>query len=448
MGWRNRVIWTEGMFLEPHHFQQELRYIERLVDARMVGANAYAWGFVQFEIDEGLLALGKLGLARASGVLPDGTPFSMPQLDPLPPALELDTDMKAETICLALPLQREGTDEFSLDDKPDTGMARAMNRYTAVQEDVRDASNASDEPTTIQTGRLQARLIRTRDALDAFATLTIAAVVERRADGMVVLDRSHIPAQLRLDTSRQLSPRVELLHGLIRQRAEMLAGRMGQLGHGVSELASFLLLQTLNRNEPIFAQHVATPVAHPRELHRDCLRLAGDLATLSTTRRQPPTFPPYRHDDLRGTFTPVFDELRAMLSTTIDSNAIQIDLVDRKHGVRTAVVNDLELMRTASFVLAVNARVPAEQLRQHFPAQTKIGPVDKIKNLVNLALPGIGLRPLPVAPRQLPFHAGYYYFELDRNSELWGQLESNGNMAMHIAGEFPGLELEFWAIRQ
>jgi len=448
MGWRNRVVWSEGMFLEPHHFQQELRYIERLVEARMAGADIHAWGFVQFEIDEGLLALGKLGLARASGVLPDGTPFAMPQFDPLPPALEIGIDVKAETICLALPLQREGTDEFSLDDGPDGGRTHAMNRYTAVQEDVRDASNANDAPTTIQTGRLEARLVRTQDTLDAYATLTIAAIVERRADGMVVLDRSHIPAQLRLDTSRQLPSSVELLHGLIRQRADLLASRMGQLGHGVSELATFMLLQTLNRNEPVFAQHAATPVAHPRELHRDCLRLAGDLATLSTTRRRPPSFPPYRHDDLRGTFTPVFDELRAMLSTTIDSNAVQIDLVDRKHGVRTAVLNDLELVRTASFVLAVNARVPAEQLRQHFPAQTKIGPVDRIRDLVNLQLPGIGLRPLPVAPRQLPFHAGHYYFELDRSSELWGQLEHNGSMALHIAGEFPGLELEFWAIRR
>jgi type VI secretion system protein ImpJ len=137
-----------------------------------------------------------------------------------------------------------------------------------------------------------------------------------------------------------------------------------------------------------------------------------------------------------------------MLSSVIDANAVQIDLVDRKHGVRTAVVTDMELLRTAGFVLAVNARVPAEQLRQHFPAQTKVGPVGRIKDLVNLALPGIALRPLPVAPRQLPYHAGYYYFELDRNSELWKQLEQDGSMAMHIAGDFPGLELEFWAIRR
>jgi type VI secretion system protein ImpJ len=445
MGWRNRVVWSEGMFLQPHHFQQELRYVERLVDARVASAQAYAWGFVDFQLDESLLALGKLGLARASGVLPDGTPFAMPQFDPLPAPLEIAADVKAEAICLALPLQREGGDEFALDTAE---RGADMTRYCAAQEDVRDTSNVSDEPATIQTGRLQARLIRAKEALDAYATLAVAVVVERRADGMVVLDRAHIPAQLRLDTSKQLSSNVDLLHGLIRQRTEKLAGRMGQLGHGVSELAEFLMLQTLNRNEPIFAQHAASPVAHPRELHRDCLRLAGELATLASNRRLAARFPPYKHDDLRATFTPVFDELRELMSAEIESNAVQIELVDRRPGVRSAVVKELELVKNASFVLAVNARMPAEQLRQRFPAQTTIGPVGRIRDLVDSHLHGIGLRSLPVAPRQLPFHAGYYYFELDRGSELWAEFESNGSIWIHIDGEFPGLELEFWAIRR
>jgi type VI secretion system protein ImpJ len=74
--------------------------------------------------------------------------------------------------------------------------------------------------------------------------------------------------------------------------------------------------------------------------------------------------------------------------------------------------------------------------------------VERIRDLVNLALPGVTLVPLPVAPRQIPFHSGANYFELEtRNSDLWRQLEQSGGMAMHIAGDFPGLDLAFWAIR-
>ena len=441
MSWRAKVVWSSGMFLQPHHFQQETRYIERLVDARTRCVTPFAWGFSELEIDEGLLSLGKLGLTRAAGLLPDGTPFSMPLLDPLPPPMEVPADVKGELIYLALPLQRQGLNEV------DFSGTDELCRFEAAEENVRDNTDASDEPATIQTGRLRMRFVRAKEATEAYALLGIAFVAERRSDGQITLERSYIPPQVSIEATAQLSASASLLHGLILQRAQALAGRMGQLGHGVSELADFLMLQTLNRNEPIFSQHTAVPNAHPKELHRDCLRLAGDLATLASSTRRPPEFPPYRHDDLNACFAPVFAELRRMLTAVLEQNALQIELVDRTHGVRTAVVNDLELVRTGTFVLAVNAQVPGEQLRQRFPAQTKIGPVDKIRDLVNLQLPGIGLRSLPVAPRQLPFHAGYFYFELDRSGELWKAITTSGHVAMHIAGDFPGLELELWAIR-
>ncbi|MGY4828942.1 type VI secretion system baseplate subunit TssK [Sphaerotilaceae bacterium SBD11-9] len=444
MSWRAKVVWSSGMFLQPHHFQQEARYLERLVDARARCLSPFAWGFSELELDEGLLTLGKLGISRASGLLPDGTPFSMPQLDPLPAPIEVSADVKGELIYLALPLQREGLNEVDFS----TADGDELARYGAVEEDVRDNTDASDEPTTIQTGRLRLRLVRAKEATEAYALLGVALVAERRSDGQVTLERGYIAPQVAIEATAQLSASASLLHGLILQRAQALAGRMGQLSHGVSELADFLMLQTLNRNEPVFSQHAATPNAHPRELHGDCLRLAGDLATLASNKRRPPEFPPYRHDDLLRTFTPVFDELRRMLTAVLEQNALQIELTDRKYGVRTAVVTDLELARTGTFVLAVNAQVPGEQLRQRFPAQTKVGPVDKIRDLVNLQLPGIGLRSLPVAPRQLPFHAGFFYFELDRGGDLWKPIEQNGSVAMHISGDFPGLELELWAIRK
>ena len=144
---------------------------------------------------------------------------------------------------------------------------------------------------------------------------------------------------------------------------------------------------------------------------------------------------------------PLIAEIRRSLSTVMEQSAVPIPLQDRKFGVRVAVVADLGLLKSASFVLAVTAQMPGETLRVRFPTQVKVGPVERIKDLVNLQLPGIPLRCLPVAPRQIPYHAGFNYFELESGGDLWKQLERSGGLAMHIAGEFPGLEMEFWAIR-
>jgi type VI secretion system protein ImpJ len=110
-------------------------------------------------------------------------------------------------------------------------------------------------------------------------------------------------------------------------------------------------------------------------------------------------------------------------------------------------VTDRALYGTAVFVLAARADVPAEDLRRRFPAQLKIGPVERIRDLVTLQLPGVPVIPLPVVPRQIPYHAGFAYFELDQASDLWDQLKTAGGVAVHVAGEFPGLSMEFWAIR-
>jgi type VI secretion system protein ImpJ len=76
-----------------------------------------------------------------------------------------------------------------------------------------------------------------------------------------------------------------------------------------------------------------------------------------------------------------------------------------------------------------------------------VAPVNNIRDLVQLQLPGIGLRSMPAAPRQLPYHAGYTYFELENSGELWKQMSKSSAFALHLAGEFPGLNMEFWAIR-
>jgi type VI secretion system protein ImpJ len=444
VSWRSRIVWSQGMFLQPHHFQQEARHIEHLVDARLRAAHPFGWGFSELVLDEGLLALGRLGLQRASGILSDGTPFSMPQHDALPTPFEVPADLKGEIVYLAAPLAREGVTEVDFGH----GDGDEMCRWRAVDEELRDHTNAGDEPEPVQTAALALRFLRQREATDGYALLGVVRVMERRSDNQLVLDRAYIAPQTRIEASGQLSATATLLHGLVQQRARLLASRMGQMGHGVSEMADFLMLQVLNRMEPVLRQHAGVPSVHPQDFHLACLQIAGELATFSSEARHPPEYPLYRHDDLQAVFLPVVEDLRRLLSTVLERNAQQIDLVDRNYGVRTAVVGDAELLRKGTFVLAVNAQMAAEVLRQRFPAQSKLGPVDKIRDLVNLQLPGVTMRSLPVAPRQLPFHAGFHYFELERGGELWKQIERAGNLALHVAGDFPGLELELWGIRQ
>src|SRR5215468_5061575 len=108
MSENNRIVWSEGLFLRPQHFQQQERYLERFVEGRTSPLRAYSWGFSELEIERDLLAVGKLGLRRARGVFPDGTPFVMPENDPLPTPLEVPATLRDQVIHLAIPLRKSG----------------------------------------------------------------------------------------------------------------------------------------------------------------------------------------------------------------------------------------------------------------------------------------------------------------------------------------------------
>jgi type VI secretion system protein ImpJ len=186
---------------------------------------------------------------------------------------------------------------------------------------------------------------------------------------------------------------------------------------------------------------------HPESFYRVAVSLAGELATFTESRKRPPVFPPYRHDDLHATFRPVMASLRQSLSAVLEQTAVPIPLQERRFGIRVGPINDRSLVTDATWVLAVKAQIPAETLRRNFPNQVKIGPVEQIRELITVALPGIAIRALPVAPRQLPYYAGSSYFELDRSSPYWAALTRSGGVAIHITGDIPGFELECWAIR-
>src|SRR5688572_32921653 len=108
MSVNNKVVWSEGLFLQPHHLQQQERFVERYVEGRCQGLAPHAWGFTELEIERDQLSIGKLGLRRAAGVLADGTPFRMPEDDPLPPPIDVGEQVRDQLVYLALPLRRAG----------------------------------------------------------------------------------------------------------------------------------------------------------------------------------------------------------------------------------------------------------------------------------------------------------------------------------------------------
>jgi type VI secretion system protein ImpJ len=430
------------MFLRPHHFQQQERFLEHMVQARCADLTPFSWGFTHLKIDRQALALGRLAIESCRGILPDGTTFDVPGNDNPPPPLEILAENKGEIIYLALPLARPGTATVRFADQDE-----GLERYVVDEIETKDGIAGSTNNSTLQVAQPTLRLLIGDAELEEFAHLSVTKIMERRADDMLVLDEDFIPPCLDCEVSPRLDGYVKEIEGLLHHRADAIASRLVDGGKGIAEVADFLMLQVVNRFEPLYTHFTEVTPLHPLEFYQASLQLAGELATFTSSNKRPPDFAIYQHQTLQETFLPLMRELRRSLSMVLEQKAVAIPVEERKYGIRVAVISDRSLLNTAVFVLAVNANLTADVLQRRFPSQSKIGPVEKIRDLVNLQLPGIGLRILSVAPRQIPYNAGFSYFELDKNNDYWNLLETSGGCAIHIGGEFPGLELELWAIK-
>lgn len=442
MSARNRVIWNEGLFIRPQHFQQQQRYQEYLLDTRLDAVGGYLYGVEWLELNPEYLSFGRIALQTAKGVMPDGTAFNIPQEDVLPDALEIpDSSFANQIVYLALPLRTDSIKEVA-HSEGDAG------RYLQRRFDVRDIHTEQGDFSTIDVSPVRMKLLLEKDDRSAFSYLAIARILEKRPDGSLVLDPNFIPCHFNVRAVMPLYRFLLEMAGLVRERARNIAHRLGSPSQGgVADVADFMLLQSLNRVQPRL-QHLSTlRTLHPEALYRELIGVCGELFTFTDDSRMAPEFAAYDHDMPVRSFLKLMSMMRQALSTVLEPKAVSMQLQKRNYGLMVAPVQDQELVKQADFILAVRARMPLDELKRLFVQQTKIASVEKIRELISLQLPGIPLVPLPVAPRQLPYHAGYSYFQLERSSKAWDMLINSSGFAFHVAGEIPELELQFWAIR-
>lgn len=447
MSWYNKVVWSEGLFLVPQLFQQQERYFEYVAHRRAVPLSPFFWGFSQYEIDHQSLSFGKLVLKSASGVFPDGTPFDVPGQTEPPPPLTVLPEHQEQLIYLAVPLRLPNTEETAFTEQPGS-----LARYQSYDDELRDSNALGQGLKPVQLARLRLRLLPEKEFNQAWIGVPLTRIRTLYSDGSAGLhDNDHIPPVSAYGASSLLREWATQLHGLAKLRADALAARLsgsdGRAG-AAAEVADYLLLQVLNRYEPMLEHLCSVRETSPEKYYQDLITMAGELSTYARPQsRRPPPAPGYDHARLYESIEPLVRDVHYLLNQVLIRGAQPIPLVEQPHGIRVATMLPAELAGYSSLVLAVSAQMSPEVLLQQFAAQTKISQPQRLPELIRSHLPGLSLVPLPVPPRQIPFNSTYIYYELSRNGPYWEQIMQQGALAMHIAGRFPELKLELWGVR-
>ncbi|HHC73454.1 MAG TPA: type VI secretion system baseplate subunit TssK, partial [Thiothrix sp.] len=346
---KNKVIWHEGLFLRPQHFQQQDRFLQHWIEQRCQGLIPYSWGITDIDIDHHALSLGKVSINYCRGIFPDGTPFEIPDTTPPPEALTVTDEIKNSHIYLALPITQNNTLEVA---SPESKY-HALSRYHTQDLSLKDWHTENlDSEADLQVGTLNIKLLTDQDKQHGFVTIPLVQVIERNNEDEVKLNPNFITSTLHCQASPSLMAFIKEIQGLLKHRSETLAHRIANpSSNGLAEITDFLLLHTINRAENTFRHLISLDHLHPETFYRAALELAGELATFTCKDRRAITLPHYIHHDLQACFIPVMDEIRRALSFVNEQRAIPIELTLRKFGVWVGIFKDKSLLDSAMFVL-------------------------------------------------------------------------------------------------
>ena len=445
-----KVLWSEGMFLTPHHFQQWDRHYEDLIIRQRRIGEPRGWGLTELKVNEDALANGEFILSRASGVLPDGLLFDVPDRDISPKSRQIGAsfDPKKESlgVYLGSPLVKPGLAAVRMDGASSERPARYLRKTASVSD-----ANTGTSDREIASAVKDLRILFEGEPLDDYVTLKIAAL-GRTATGSFTLKENYIPPCLHIAASPYLSTILRRIVEILSTKSSDLSKQRRSRSAGLveftmSEAASFWLLRTVNAALPPLVHSYHRSQTHPEDVYIEMARLAGELFTFASDGH-PKDVPLYMHDDLAATFGGIEEILRRLLETTIATRCTPIALEKAREGLYTGRVPDEQMLEKAQFYIAVMAGVPEEKVVREVPLKAKISSLDRVNLLIAQAVRGVPVKHLPTPPAEIPVQPGRCYFLLQKSGEHWDAVKSSRTMSIYIPPEFTQLKLELMAVKE
>jgi type VI secretion system protein ImpJ len=444
-----KILWGEGLFLRPQHFQrQDLYHETRLVEfGRAV--HPYLWGIRTLKFDMDAMSAGVLRLTSIHCILPDGEAIHAPDRDDLPGAVNLGSFHElgnGVVFYLGLPYLRDCGPNHSMQ----RDAAGQVFRYYQHSEMALDLyTNAIESDLTVL--RKSLRILSDRDNCEQYVCIPIARV-RANSSGGYEFDNSFLQPLLTIGSSASLYLMLRRLLEILQAKAQALYGYHREPSRNIVEfrsgdIASFWLLHTVNSACASLQHLLHHPALHPERLFHELLGLAGQLLTFSKAYSLS-DLPVYNHANPGPEFGKLDLIIRELIETVISSRYFSITLTEVKPAFYLGRLDSEKLAGNASFYISVAADMPPAELVETVPQRVKIGAPDDVDKMVSSAMPGVPLMSAPQVPPSIPIRPGCYYFSIEPQGALYARMIASGSIMIYMPAGFRNLKLELFAITE
>lgn len=450
-----KVVWFQGMTLDPQHFQQADRFHQAALNYRLRLRARHDWGFSELQINQEALTKGQLSLLKCKGVMPDGLAFDMPATNRLPTPralaepferLPVAAERKLE-VYLAIRSERITGGNCRIDDRANPDDSRFSLEHNREAPD--DNIGGSSKSIGVAHANFQLRL--SGEPLDDFTFLKVAEVKSSGGSGFE-LSKTFVPPCLAIGAADNLmAAQRELLSELTRRSTEQHRQfSFGKAAFTTNELAGFWLSHTLNTFIPLLNHYYNNAQCHPEELFVQWLTLAGQLTSFpSDVAIRPADFPRYDHDNLTGCFASLNKQIQVLLNGIRPATVYRLlNLEKSGETLWHSEAIEEKTLQSAQIFLGVKGNLSEDKIIKELPNRIKIGTPNTIQELIAYSLPGLPVNHVLQPPVALPISGGEQYFRLGKDEKNWEAVMREHAFAMFMPVEFAALTPSLLALTE
>jgi type VI secretion system protein ImpJ len=440
-----KPVWMEGLLLSQHHMQQQDRYHEELLRARIRAITHFGWGISELKIDERGFSAGEFKIQRFAAIWPDGTSVSCGEGTdvPVPPPRKLPPDALRTEVYLGLAFELEGSAAVGSEGEP------AVRRYARMTRQVVDV-NTGSSPQELEWAQPNLRIFFGDERKDGFATLCVAIIL-RQENGTFHIQDTYVPPVLDLKTAPFLENGLRrVLASVIARQAQLASERRQRQSDAVdfhsTEVRKFWLLHTLNGVIPQLSHLLDTPNAHPEEAYVVLADLIGKLCSFAPDA-DPTAVPKFSFLELGEVFETLFATVLRLLPGGIERSYVEIGLEHRPDGMFIGKLTDKSLLGQELFV-AVTSNMAEALVRERVPALLKIASWNQVYDVVKQARHGIRLSIEWHPTAALPVKPGVCFFRVHKEGPYWEDVARSSTVALYLPkeGEWAGSTLNLYAV--
>lgn len=444
----SKVLWGEGLFLRPQHFQRQDAYHEWRLAEGLRALHPYAWGLRRLKVDTDALASQVLRLTDLQAVLPDGEFINAPQEDNLPEGVSLagvPAGVSELMFHLALAPMRGQGGNFSGEAQGPSGV-----RFVQAAQQAGDWFTQA-APAEVMVLRRAVRLLPEAEPRDHLVSLPVLRL-RRSATGTFEVDQRFIAPSMSIGAAPALQALLRRLLDALQAKVDALVGYHREPSRHVIEfrsgdVASFWLLHTASSAFAALAHLHQHPGLHPERLYERLLELAGALMTFSK-RYTLADLRAYAHAAPEAPFAELDAMIRELLETVISTRYFALALQEVQPSFHHARLDADRISGTTALYLGVQAAMPLSELIDIVPMRFKVGAPDDVEKLVLSAMSGARVAHAPQVPAAIPVRPGAAYFAIEPRGPLYERMLQSQTLALYVPSGIPDIQIELFALTQ